>query len=73
MQTIRFRLSLTAREYEQYYRGTVKAIVTRALDGRTIRFPCNILQRFVGHDGIHGEFVLIYDDNNKFQSIEKLR
>lgn len=71
-QEVRFRLHLAAHEYEAYYRGAVKEVVVRALDGRNVRFPANILQRFVTHEGISGEFVLRFDAAGKFQSIERV-
>ena len=73
MQTIRFRLTISALEYQQYYAGSIKAVVTRSIDGRTVRFPANILQQFLTREGISGEFVMVYDDNNKFQEIKRLR
>lgn len=73
MQHIRFRLTISAQEYQQYYSGTIKAVITRAIDGRTLRFPANILQKFLTREGISGEFVMVYDDNNKFKEIKRVR
>lgn len=69
---IRFRLSLSAEAYLRYYRGQARDIVTRSLDGRTVRFAARHLQRFVSHDGVHGTFVLRYQPGGRFHSIERI-
>lgn len=73
MTDILFSLSLTADEYLPYYRGTVKNVQVLSHDGRTLRFPANILRPFVAHDGIHGTFVLEYDQQNKFKGIRRVK
>jgi hypothetical protein len=54
------------------YQGVVKDVVTRAVDGRTVRFPAHILRPFVTHDGVSGRFQIIFDDNHRFQTIKRL-
>ncbi len=71
MSDIFFSLSISAEEYLPYYRGQVKDVRVKSHDGRTVRFPANILRPFVGRDGIHGSFVLEYDQNNKFKGIRR--
>lgn len=66
-------LDIPADEYVRVYQGTAKYVVARSQDGRTVRFPVNILQRFLTRDGIQGVFVLRHDANHKFVSIERLR
>ncbi len=68
---VRFTLHISAHEYQQYYSGSVRNVVVSANDGRIIQFPANILRPFISHDGIHGEFVIEFDDSNKFVSIKK--
>ncbi len=67
-----FALHISAHQYMEYYSGAVRDVVTVASDGRTIRFPANLLRAFVSQDGIHGEFVIEFDDDNKFVAINKL-
>lgn len=69
---IRFRLSLSAESYLEYYRGHARDVVTTSVDGRTLRFPAQLLQRFVTRDGVHGTFLLRYHDNGRFHSIQRL-
>lgn len=72
MQSVSFSLAISAETYLQYYKGTVKAVVVQAEDGRRIQFPAESLKPFIQADGIHGRFRLIFDKNHKFQKLEKL-
>lgn len=54
------------------YQGVASSVHAHARDGRSIRFPANILQQFVTRDGIRGSFQIIFDDNMKFQAIRRL-
>ena len=73
MRDIIVDLAITADEYLALYRGTVTDVVATSRDGRMIRFPARILQRFITHNGVYGSFQIYFDDNNKFQNIEKLK
>jgi hypothetical protein len=37
-----------------------------------VQFPAGILQPFVLNDGVHGRFVVFFDAQGRFQSIERL-
>lgn len=67
-----FTLHISAHEYLEYYSGAARNVATVAHDGRTIKFPANILRPFVAQDGIHGQFVIEFDADNKFVAINKL-
>ncbi|MDH5218423.1 MAG: DUF2835 domain-containing protein [Gammaproteobacteria bacterium] len=67
-----FSIRIPYDEFLRVYDGSAKYVVTRCHDGRRIRFPANILRPFLTHSGIQGEFVIVYDENNKFQRIEKV-
>ena len=71
-QQIRFRLAISADEYLAYYKGSARAVVVVAEDGRSLRFPAGALQPFVTHQGIHGHFELRFDDNNKLQGLRRI-
>lgn len=72
MQEIRFRLNLTAAEFLAFYKGTAREVVTKALDGRTVRFPASVLRPYVLHDGVCGVFALRYDDTHKFTELVRI-
>lgn len=65
-------LHIDAQEYLKRYRlaNTVVSLVSE--DGRSVRFPASILQRFVTHDGVQGRFRIAFDGQGKFQHIERL-
>lgn len=66
MPSVRFKLNISPEQYQHYYSGQVQSIQVTALDGRQVRFPASALQAYLSHSGIRGEFVLEYDENNKF-------
>lgn len=72
MQGVVFSLAIAPEAYLQYYRGTAKAVIVRAEDGRKIQFPAEYLKPYVQADGIHGRFRLVFDKSHKFQKLEKI-
>ena len=71
-QTIEVALAIPADEYVAMYQGSVRDVVARAQDGRTVRFPARILQPFVTHQGVYGRFVIRFDASNRFAGISRL-
>jgi len=71
-QTIEVSLAIPADEYVAMYQGSVRDVVARARDGRTVRFPARILQPFVTHQGIYGRFAIRFDESNRFAGISRL-
>lgn len=72
MQESRFHLAISAELFLEYYRGAARQVVVKAHDGRTLQFPAGILQRFLDQAGIHGEFVIRFDSQNKFVDIRRV-
>lgn len=71
-QNIVVALQISAEEYLKVYRGTGKVVVTRDAAGRRVRFPVNILQKYVTREGINGVFEIAFDSQGRFQNIRKL-
>ncbi len=67
-----FSLNISAKEYLRVYRGSARQVVVRGTDGTSLSFPAEHLRSFVSHDGVQGRFVLNYDSDNKFISLQKL-
>ncbi len=65
-------LHISAAEYLEYYSGAARHVAATASNGLSVKFPANILRPFITHDGIHGEFVIEFDHNNKFVAIKKV-
>ena len=72
MKRMTFSMKLSAEKYLRYYQGSASAVIVQADDGRTLKFPINAIQKFVTRDGIEGRFEIIFDDNNKMQSLNRL-
>lgn len=70
---LRIRLDISAEEFLNYYRHLAREVATRSTDGRTVRFPANILRPFVTRNGIRGTFLLKYDARGKFTGIERIQ
>ncbi|MBL4607099.1 MAG: DUF2835 domain-containing protein [Pseudomonadales bacterium] len=72
MKKIVVDLIISRDEYLRWYQGSAKAVATRTVDGRSVRFPVNILQPYVTHSGISGRFAIAFNDEGKFMAIEKI-
>ena len=71
-QTIRFKLSLTSKQFLQVYQGTAKNIAARTDDGQVIKFPAQHIKPFLTHDGIYGYFEIEFSHEHKFIGIKRL-
>jgi hypothetical protein len=65
MKRYEFQLRISAEQYLDYYRGTVRHVIVRSTSGQTVQFPASLLQRFVAREGVQGRFVLLCDENQK--------
>ena len=71
MKRYEFQLRISPEAYLDYYRGSVRSIFARCVNGQTVQFPASLLQGYVTTEGIHGAFVLTSDENNKCISLER--
>ena len=65
-------LKIPAHQLLYYYEGEVDTVAAKAVDGRIIHFPANILRAVVQNNGVYGTFELVFDENNKFVSISRV-
>ena len=65
-------LHISADEFLKLYTGQAKNASALARDGRRVQFPAHILRQFVTYEGIHGSFVISFDQHMKFSSIRRL-
>lgn len=72
VQKVLVPIHLSADEYLKYYKGAAKNVFARDLAGRTVRFPANLLQKFVTQDGVDGVFEIAFGPTGKLVSIRKL-
>ncbi len=67
-----FNLNISADEVLRYYQGAASMVSTRAVDGRTVRFPASRLRPFMTPNGVQGRFAITFDDNNKFVDMRRI-
>ena len=72
MDTVRFRLTLTAEQIRSYYEGIARQVIVRASDGRRIQFPVQWLRRFVTLDGVQGLFEMRFGDDHKLIDLRRI-
>ncbi len=72
MSAVIVSLSIKADEYLKLYQGSARSVYAKTVEGKSIRFPANILQPFVTHDGVHGSFKIEFGETNKFKSISRV-
>lgn len=72
MNEIRFRLEISAQEYLRYYQGDADSVQVTIAGGRTIQFPASALQKHIDQAGVNGSFRIIFDDDNKMISMERV-
>lgn len=72
MQQIIVDVLISREEWLRIYRGETNAVLAKSRDGRSIKFPANILKKYTTQNGIDGSFAIQFDAEGKFQSIIKL-
>ena len=72
MSSIYVQLNIPPEQFQRLYEGVAKTVNTRSIDGRSVRFPANILRPYVTHAGVVGTFAIHFSDQNRFQGIEKI-
>ncbi len=72
MQQIIVDVDISPDEWIKLYQGSATDVHTRARDGRSVRFPARILSRFYLRDGVQGSFRILFHDQGKFVSVERL-
>ena len=73
MNRYEFHLRITAEQYLDYYRGAARHVLVRCTTGQRVQFPAGLLQQFVTAEGIHGDFALTCDENNRNPQLERLK
>ena len=72
MKSARFYLKLTPDELLEYYKGHKLYVRVMTYGGYSIRFRVEHLRKWVGRDGIDGDFEIIFDDFNSFQQLNQI-
>ena len=72
MHSVVIPIAISAEQWLDYYRGSVRNVSATSMDGRRILFPARVLQAYVTKDGIYGVFRVKFSAGNKFAGIEQL-
>ena len=72
MHQIIVDIHISPDEWIKLYQGSATDVHTTARDGRSVRFPARILSRFYLQNGVKGSFRIVFDDQGKFSSVERL-
>jgi hypothetical protein len=72
MPAMHISLDIGPDQFVEWYRGRVRSVVVKSLEGPVVEFPAKVLQRFVSPTGIQGTFLLSFDSQNRFLSIERV-
>ena len=72
VKQFQFPLRITSVQYLDYYRGAVHHVIAYCADGTKVQFPAALLKPYVTLDGIHGEFVLVCDDDYRGAKLRRL-
>lgn len=64
-----FSVSMNYTECEEIYLSHVKYLVVTDSKGKRIQMPKENLKKFVTHAGLHGNFAMKIDENNKIVNI----
>ena len=67
-----FSLNISAAEYLSYYRGNAQSVVVTTYQGLRVKFPASALRPYVDEDGVHGQFALLTDKNNKMRDLRRI-
>lgn len=71
-KTLIVDIIIPTEEYLRHYQGQVSQVSCTARDGRRVRFPSKILQKFVTHEGIRGTFAIHFDEYHKFIGVDQI-
>lgn len=65
-------LNISSDEYLKNYQLPGAVVVGRSRDGRSVRFPANILRPYVSRSGVIGSFIITFDQAGKFTGLMKV-
>ena len=70
MRSLIVDIRLPKEEYLKVYQSYVRQVRAVARSGESVRFPINVLQPYLTHNGVQGSFRLSFDDQYKFVGID---
>ncbi|MBK1694972.1 hypothetical protein CKO09_09495 [Chromatium weissei] len=68
-----FHLTITAAQYQHYYRGTATSVLVQTTEGLNLSLPAAHLRRFITSNGVHGDFCLTADAQHRMIALERVQ
>jgi len=65
-------MNISEADYQSYYRGAARNIIVMSHQGVSVQFPASAVRPFVEADGVHGDFIIEMNSQNKLVSLNKL-
>jgi hypothetical protein len=72
MPTTTFTIDLPRHKAILFYTAEKNRVVVTDRAGRRLSLPWRLLQPYMTHDGVQGEFVIDFDENGKCLSLSPL-
>ena len=73
MPTICIPLSIPTNELLRWYSGGAKDVKAVSVDGRSVRFPADVIRPYVTHEGVFGYFEIRFSASGKFENIRRVQ
>jgi hypothetical protein len=72
MTKVRFKLDIDKTEALRYYQGHARFVIVTAENGQRLQFLAKHIRAFIEPDGLHGDFSITFDSNNKLIEIKRI-
>lgn len=72
MPNLTLDIALSSQRLLALYRGQANRVLLRSREGPRVNLAAHHLRPFVGPDGVHGTFVLAYDDDGRLLDLRRL-
>ncbi|KJF86940.1 DUF2835 family protein [Photobacterium phosphoreum] len=72
MRSFTFNVNISYNTFLQHYSGTASSVVVLTDTGLKLQLPAVRLRGFLTHAGIMGKFRVLVNNDNKFETIERI-
>ncbi|PSU24628.1 DUF2835 domain-containing protein [Photobacterium phosphoreum] len=72
MRSFTFNVNISYNTFLQHYSGTASSVVVLTDTGLKLQLPAVRLRGFLTHAGIIGKFCVLVNNDNKFETIERI-
>lgn len=72
MPSLLLDIAIPAERLQAVYRGQANRVLLRSRDGQRVNLAAHHLRPFIGHNGVHGSFILEFDEQGALLSLRRL-